>query len=31
MEERLEGKGVTAERHSVAAIMRPFKKVAKKL
>ena len=31
MEERLEGKGLTAERHSVAALTKPFKKVAKKL
>jgi len=31
MEERLEGKGMTAERHSVAALAKPFKKVAKKL
>ena len=30
-EERLEGRGMTAERHSVAALAKPFKKVAKKL
>ena len=31
MEERLEGKGQTAERHSVAAVAKPFRKLAKKL
>jgi hypothetical protein len=31
MEERLEGKGMKAEKHSVAALAKPFKKVAKKL
>ena|SRR3712207_3709303 len=31
MEERMEGKGMAAERHRVAALARPFKKVAKKL
>ena len=31
MEERLEGKGQTAERHSIAAVAKPFRKVAKKL
>ena len=31
MEERLEGKGQKAERHSVAALAKPFKKMAKKL
>ncbi len=31
MEERLEGKGQTAERPSIAAVAKPFRKVAKKL
>jgi hypothetical protein len=31
MEESLEGKGMKAETHSVAALVKPFKKVAKKL
>ena len=31
MEERLEGRGLTAERHSIAAVAKPFRKVAKKL
>lgn len=31
MEERLEGKGMKAETHSVAALAKPFKKAAKKL
>jgi hypothetical protein len=31
MEERLEGKGQTAEHHSIAAVAKPFRKMAKKL
>ena len=31
MEESLEGKGMRAERHYVAAVTKPFKKLAKKL